>query len=357
MLTRLNHLPRRANTVTRQAVRKQRNRLLGLAATLLVSSLAVADSAPVQTATAFEYGGQRYQQQSLPAGVRASLHQLEQEFNQQRRQVIDSYVINRYVREQAEQQNKSFSQLQQELLSAPTPSDADVEAFYNANKAQIRQPLAQVRDQLRNYLKQNLMLQRQQQLLARIGSEKDYRVELPQLPELRLPIVLEGYPSKGDPAAKVTLVEFADYQCPHCKQAGKLTKQLLADYGDQLRLVFRDFPINPSGVSRKVAEAAVCADRQGQYWPFHELAFERQSYLKSISVEMLADEAGLDRDAFDRCLASGEPQQQVARSAAEARELGVKSTPSFFVNGRPLPHSHGDTLAELKALIDQELAR
>ncbi|WP_421868431.1 DsbA family protein [Motiliproteus sp.] len=327
------------------------SRLRGLVAGLLFGATALAQAA----GPSFQYDGQQYSGDSLPPAVKAELFELEQQFNSQRRDVINGYIVNRYVRERAQAEGKSFAQLQQQLLSAPLPTDADVEAFYHDNKARIPGSLEQVREQIKNYLKQALMVEKQRQLLDMIAKDKGYQLELAALPKLRLPIELDGYPSKGNPNAPITLVEFADYQCPHCKNAGPITKQLLKEYGDKVRLVYRDFPINRSGISRKVAEAAVCADRQGQYWPFHELAFERQSYLSNISVEMLAEEAELDMDAFNSCLKTGEPQQIVAASQAEARELGINSTPTFFVNGRPLPHNHGDLLAKLKSLIDEEL--
>ncbi len=324
-------------------------RPLVLAAALIFNSAVAADS-PV-----LHYDGQTYQQQTLPAAVQTSLHKLEQQHHQQRLEVFNNYVVNRYVRELAEQQNKPFLQLQQELLSAPAPSSLQIEAFYNANRARISGTLQQVQDGIAEYLQQQTMLEQQRALLSQIAAEKGYLVELPALPILRLPIELAGHPSRGNPNAKITLVEFADYQCPHCKDAGPVVKKLLEQYGEQVRLVFRDFPINQSGISRTIAEAAVCADQQGMYWPFHELAFSRQAYLKSVTAEMLATELGMNIDALNSCLKTGKAQAQVAASADEARELGVSSTPTFFVNGRPLPHSHGDLGTDISALIDQEL--
>lgn len=301
------------------------------------------------------YDNETYQQQTLPSAVQTSLHTLEQQLNQQRREVLDSYAVNRYVREQAEEQGKPFKQLQQELLGAPTPTRLQIETFYNANQAQIPGTLQQVQGKIAEYLQQQARVEKQRALLSQIASQKGYRVELPALPILRLPIEVADYPSKGNPNAPVTLVEFADYQCPHCKNAGPVVKKILEQYGEQVRLVFRDFPINRSGISRKIAEAAVCADQQDLYWPFHELAFSRQAYLKSVTAEMLAAELDMDIDAFNRCLKTGEAQARVTASEAEARELGVSNTPTFFVNGRPLPNSHSDLGADISALIDQEL--
>lgn len=322
---------------------------LALYGALVFNSSQAADS------LILHYNNETYQQQTLPAAVQASLHELEQQHNQQRQEVLDNYVVNRYVREQAEKQGKSFQQLQQELLRAATPTSLQIEAFYNANKARISGTLQQVQGKISEHLQQQAIIEKQRALLSQIASEKGYRVELPALPILRLPIDLADYPSKGNPNAKVTLVEFADYQCPHCKDAGPVVKKLLEQYGEQVRLVFRDFPINQSGISRQIAEAAVCADQQEMYWPFHELAFSRQAYLQSVTAEMLATELDMDLDAFNNCLKTGKAQARVAASEAEARELGVSSTPTFFVNGRPLPHSHNDLGADIRALIDQEL--
>ncbi len=323
---------------------------LALSLGLVTSGAALAAETP-----SFSYGGTTYSGETLPAGVRKSLHELEQQMNSQRQQVLDTYVANRYLDEEASRQGKSLEQLQQELLSVPQPSDEQVKSFYEANRARIPVPLEQARQNIANYLSNQASLEKQRELMARIASEKGYQVSLPELPVLRLAVVTDGYPTKGNPQAPVTLVEFADYQCPHCKQAVPVVSALLERFGDSLRVVYRDFPINASGKSRKVAEAAVCADRQGQFWPFHELAFERQSYLGSIEPGQLADELGLDRAAFDACFEDAATAARVETSYQEARELGLNSTPSFLVNGRPLSHNHGDLGAALAELIEAEL--
>ncbi|MEH6649601.1 MAG: DsbA family protein [Motiliproteus sp.] len=324
-----------------------------LSVTLIFGSAVAADEPVLHPV--LNYQGNSYQQQSLPSSIQSDLYELEQQHNQKRQEAFDNYIVNRYVREEAERQQKTFQQVQQQLLGAPIPSQQQIEAFYKANKARIPGTLPQVSGEISKYLKSQAMVQKQQQLLTVIAEQQGYKVEFPALPLLRLPIKLDGYPTKGNSQAKVTLVEFADYQCPHCKDAGPQVKKVLEKYPDQVRLVFRDFPINRSGISKKMAEAAVCADQQEMYWPYHELAFARQSYLKTVTPDMLADELGLDMDAFNACISSGQGQTQVAESLAEARELGLTSTPSFFVNGRPLPHLHGDLAEQISALVDEEL--
>ena len=263
--------------------------------------------------------------------------------------------MNRYVQEEAKRQNKDVKAVQQELMTVADPTEEQLKGFFEANKARINGTFEQAKPELVNYLKRQQMAEKAQQLLKQIALEKGYRVELPEPEQLRFDVATEDYPSKGNAGATITLVEFADYQCPHCKNAVEVVDTLLKQYGDKLRVVYRDFPINQSGVSRKVAEAAVCADQQGQFWTFHNLAFERQNYLKSVPVDALAEEADLDMGKFGDCYKDAATKAKVTASLNEARELGLSSTPSFFVNGRPLGHSHGDLQQDLKELIDEEL--
>lgn len=303
----------------------------------------------------FEYRGKTYSGDQLPSAVLQPLQKLRQEYDQQRRNIFDQYVLNRYLQEEAERTGRDPGALQQEWLAVDNPSDAELRAFYDANQARIQGSFEQVKSNLAQYLTNQRRAQKQQELLERIREETGYQLELPAIKPLRFDVSTRGYPSEGPADAPVTLVEFFDYQCPHCKKARPVIRKLLEEYEGDLRVVYRDFPINPSGVSRKVAVAAVCSQRQDSYKAFHDLAFDRQRFLKSLAMTDLAEEAGLEMAAFEACLASDEARERVAASEAEARALGLNSTPSFFVNGLPLADSHGDLAAALGDLIEAEL--
>ena len=145
-----------------------------------------------------------------------------------------------------------------------------------------------------------------------------------------------GYPTKGKKGAKVTIVEFADYQCPHCKNASAEMKNIMKKYGDRVQLVYMDFPVNRSGISTRVAEGGVCADKQGKFWSYHDSAFASQSSLNNSSPTKIAEQLGLNMKDFSQCLASAKTKSKVAAAKAEAQRLGVSSTPTFFVNGERL---------------------
>ena len=172
----------------------------------------------------------------------------------------------------------------------------------------------------------------------------------------RIAVASEGFPSKGPADAPVTIVEFADFQCPYCYQLLGALERVDAVYGDQVRFVYRQFPIpaiHPD--AQKSAEASLCANEQGRFWEMHDAMFADQAALGVEDLRNTARRIGLDAGEFDSCLASGRHEEGIAADVAEGRRLGVRGTPALFINGRYLAGIQSfETLANL---IDDELSR
>jgi protein-disulfide isomerase len=145
-------------------------------------------------------------------------------------------------------------------------------------------------------------------------------------------------PAIGPEDAPVTIIEFADFQCPYCEAFNTQTlPQILSNYGDRVRFVFRDFPLTSiHAYALKAAEAAECADDQGAYWKYHDLLFQNQSALDDASLKGYAASLGLDTTTFDDCLDSDQPQSEIQKDFQDGTTAGVQGTPSFFINGMPL---------------------
>ncbi|HAK55019.1 MAG TPA: hypothetical protein DCP38_05990 [Acidobacteria bacterium] len=126
-------------------------------------------------------------------------------------------------------------------------------------------------------------------------------------------------------------------------------------FGDQIRIIFKDFPLNTHPQAFKAAEGAQCARVQGRFWEYHDTLFANQGALAIADLKRYAGELSLDQAAFDNCLDSGETASLVQQDLAEAERYGISSTPTLFINGRmvagALPY---ETFAEL---ISDELAR
>lgn len=163
-----------------------------------------------------------------------------------------------------------------------------------------------------------------------------------------------GAPSLGTPDAPVEMVIFDDFECPYCAKAVPLLKQVLEAYPGKVKLVFKNFPLKMHKNARAAAAAALAADRQGKFWPLHDLLFENYNKLNSQKIRELAEQAGLDMARFDQDRNDPALQQVINADMQEGQKVGVRGTPTVFINGRRLQNR---SMAGFKQMIDVELAK
>ncbi len=145
---------------------------------------------------------------------------------------------------------------------------------------------------------------------------------------------VEDAPSRGAPMAKVTIVEFSDFECPHCGAAHPELVQLLRTFDGSVRLVYRYFPLSGHVRSMPAARAAEAARLQGKFWEMHDRLFEHQRDLGDEDLKKYAQEVGLDMARFQSDMSSETVEKRIEASKQEGVKLGVEATPSFYVNGR-----------------------
>lgn len=175
-------------------------------------------------------------------------------------------------------------------------------------------------------------------------------------------ISLKDVPSKGPANAKVTIVEYSDFQCPFCSRGYEtLEKQVLKDYGDKVRFVYKNFPLPMHPWAEPAAIASLCARQQKPeaFWKLYNYYFQNQrditpQNLKDKSLEVLKDD-GVDPAKFSDCLDNKKTIDEVKAQQAEGSSVGVNGTPAFIINGRLI--SGAQPFENFKAVIDDELAR
>ena len=155
----------------------------------------------------------------------------------------------------------------------------------------------------------------------------------PLAPELAAKIAQGKVPAFGPADAKVTVVEFSDFQCPYCSRAATVVDQIKEKYGTRVRFVFRQFPLPMHENARGAAEAALAANAQGKFWEFHDKMFQNQSKLSRDSLEGFAKEAGLDVAAFKKALDSKTYAADVDSDMKLGESVAVNGTPTMFING------------------------
>jgi len=171
---------------------------------------------------------------------------------------------------------------------------------------------------------------------------------------LKVPVTPEDH-IEGDPNAELTLLEYGDYECPHCGRAHPIVKRVQKHFGRRLRFVFRNFPltqIHPN--AQAAAEAAEFAGANGRFWEMHDLIYENQERLSPPLLLALAEELGLDPPALREALAAGEFEPRVRRDFLSGVRSGVNGTPTFFIGGQR--HDGPWEFADLVAAIEARRA-
>ena len=227
------------------------------------------------------------------------------------------------------------------------PTEDQLQVYYEGLDTQ--EPYAAVREDVLQHIRE---LRRSKAKLAYVNDlRKQAKINITLLPP-SADVDIAKAPANGSLHAPVVLVEFADYECPYCQKVNPQIQQLKKEYGDNLTIVFKDFPLPMHHGSEKAAEAARCAGEQGKFWLYHDVLF----YSKQIEVDALKEHArvlNLDAEKFDTCLDSGAETAAVKKDLEEAKGLGLTGTPSFFVNG----HFFSGVVdyAALKDMVSQQM--
>jgi protein-disulfide isomerase len=164
---------------------------------------------------------------------------------------------------------------------------------------------------------------------------------------------VKGAPSRGPESAKITVVEFSDFQCPFCSRVNPTLARLRQEYGDDLRIVFKHLPLSIHPKAPAAHAASVAAHRQGQFWEMHDKMFDGQRLQSEAQYVAWAEELGLDVARFKKDMASAEVKAEVDADLKEAEDLEVGGTPAFFINGRFL--SGAQPYPNFKKLVDEIL--
>jgi protein-disulfide isomerase len=167
-------------------------------------------------------------------------------------------------------------------------------------------------------------------------------------------IALEDSPSKGNPAAPVVFVEFADFQCPACRAARPLVEEALKKHEGQTRLVFKNFPLSIHQYGEKLARAGRAALLQGKFWEMYAAMFDNQERISPQVIDELAKGLGLDMAKFQKDMESEAVADAVSRDRKQGERLDIQSTPTLYINGRQFPSSP-DFAEDLEDWINLEV--
>jgi protein-disulfide isomerase len=189
--------------------------------------------------------------------------------------------------------------------------------------------------------------------VAAASASKWAHVQQRRLLEDPVAIQVGGAPSIGPQNASITLVEFSDFQCPYCAAAAPELTAVLKAYPTQVKLIFKEYPLETHSQAALAAAAAVAAHKQGKFWPMYDAMFAARDDLSRDNLMVLAQKNGLDLKRFQTDLDSTEVKEAITRDVQDGDRAGVAGTPTLFIDGQK--YNGPIDLQSLKPVVDAEL--
>jgi protein-disulfide isomerase len=287
-------------------------------------------------------------------GVESELYDAQKKVFDLKMAKIKSYIIQKFIDAHPDKKGMSNDEfLKAHIAKNIVVSEAEIKAF--AKERNIPQLNDDLKKRISRYLEEGKKREAIENWLNEQMKESPVEIYIkkPQRPVFN--VQAGDSPWTGGANAKVTIVEFSDFQCPFCSKGATLIGEIKKKYGDKVKVVFKNFPLPFHTDAAKAAEASLCAHEQGKFWELHDKMFAEQNDLKVSSLKSKAKSLGLDSVKFDKCLDSGKFKAKVEADMKQGQDVSVRSTPTFFVNGQMV--NGAQPIEVFSEIIDEALAK
>jgi protein-disulfide isomerase len=321
--------------------------LIALGLGIAMSALSVPAVGQDDTNVVAEIAGHKITADELEQKEGGKLLQAKYKYYLAERDALEQYIDNQLLEMQAKKEGISLDELFKRHVAANIPEPTEDQLRFYFEGVQTEDSYETARPNIISTVHQLRAKKAQAAYIADLRSQYGVVVELSQ-PSAKAEVA--NAPRIGSENAPVQIIEFADYECPYCIKVNEDLKKLREQFGDQVSLVFKDFPLPMHQFASRAAEAARCAGVQGKFWEYHDSLFETKK-LHTTELKQEARALKLDGDRFDKCLDSGAETAVVKKDSDEALKLGLSGTPSFFINNHFMTGSIGyDKLRETVTL-------
>jgi protein-disulfide isomerase len=317
---------------------------------------ATAPSPVAKSEVLAEVDGAPITKDQVEKALAVQLSKLEEQIYTLKQRRLDAMIVERLIAKEAAKRGVSEAALVDAEVTSKVGlvTEQEIDAFYQANNLPNDDDATR-REQVRSRLQSQKIGAQREAFVKRLRSQAKVAVYLTPPPVQRIQMNVDGAPFVGAADAPVTIVEFSDFHCPFCQRAEDTIAQVLSRYGDRVRVIWRDYPVdNLHPQARKAHEAARCAADQGKFWPYQKALFAGPPK-QPDQLPAVAQAAGLDTASFTACVAGGIHQAAVQKDVEEGKRLDVTGTPTFFINGRVLVGAQ--PLEAFVRVIEDELAR
>jgi predicted DsbA family dithiol-disulfide isomerase len=293
-------------------------------------------------------------QKQVDDSIAAQLYPLQQQLYAIRKAALENLVTRKILESEAAARGVPVEELRKQLTQGEIRvTDAQVEDAYKQNASFFASMSSdEARERLRLDLENQARMKNYRAGLEAL--RKKWIVSIDFSPPVFVSDLDDGIsPARGSANARLTIVEFSDFECPFCKQVQSTLKQIVDGYGRDVRLVFKHLPLEGHRNSFPAARAAYCAAEQDRFWQFHDALFSAQD-LSPPALERIASDLGLASERFKTCFNSEQSRAAIVKDLEAAKLFRIDSTPSFIVNGKLIKGAL--SFADFRKIIEQELS-
>lgn len=326
--------------------------VVGAAPFLLAGAESSSQLHGVEDAVVAEVGGVRLTLGTLEQQRTNALFQAENNFYEAEKKIVVDLVDDYLLSQEAKKEGVTVQQLMKKHVDDTVDSNISEDAlkvYYEGLDTKESYPA--VRDKIIEHVRAKRVARAKDTYLQSLRDKNKITI---LVSSARAQMKMSDTPLRGPAGAPVTIIEYADYECPYCQQVQPALSKLEADYKGRIAFGYKDLPLPMHPHAQKAAEAAQCAGIQNKYWEYHDLLMQTKQ-LELPELKAAARQLNLDTKQFDTCLDSGVRADAVRANIDEAQRLGLQGTPAFFINGR---YASGNmSYEQLKQLVDEELNR
>lgn len=282
------------------------------------------------------------------------LFRLEENVYKVKEYYLNEVIESKLIDIEAKKRNiKPEDLINQEVTSKIKPvSDEEAIAFAKGKIPDNK--VGEYKDRIKMYLAKQQEAEVKKAFADSLRGKYKVDIKIKKPKKAKMEIKLSGdEPSKGGDRAKITIVEFSEFQCPFCKRASTHGAAIIKEYGDKVKYVFKHFPLSFHEKAHRASEASLCMHEQGKFFEYHDKLFENNQALEDADLKKYATEVGGDSAKFEECLKSGRNKAKVDKDLADGQKYGVSGAPTFFINGEPVVGAV--PYEELKKAIDDAI--
>jgi protein-disulfide isomerase len=309
-----------------------------------------------KSGVAAKFGDVEITEKELSKGIESEVYETEMRLFQLKEERLKNIALEKVIAQENKGSQISVDEyIEKNIVKNISISDSEMNKFMKEKNI----PKEHLTEELRVRIKNFLMLEKKKEIVDEWLLKKTKSTpivayfEKPSRPTFDVQVGTSPFKGKAD--AKVTIVEFSDFQCPYCSNATAILKEVAKAYPKDVRIVFKNFPLPFHTQAEGAALAALCANDQNPeaFWKMHDMMFENQNKLDVETLKENAKKIGLKADAFNECLSSEKLKSLIEADKKQGGELGIKSTPTIFVNGKLVQGAQD--IAVFKEIIDAEL--